>query len=158
MFTYRRELPSFPDLPHVINAHGAERGGTKRVYGFIRDVPELPHHCLAQIPGDCIGHELLAGIGHANGSPARGCLPVTHELLRSCPIPEVKRLADFPSGQDPLDTDGTLAILMLARLEFAFGSEMIKILLDCGAPAQPELSMKTGSNYVDLIERYCRSV
>lgn len=46
--------------------------------------------------------------------------PITHEPLRSFPVPEINGLGDFPSVEDSLDPDGTRAALVLAGRESAF--------------------------------------
>src|SRR5262249_3449886 len=117
---YGREVPSFPDLPHVIDGYGTEGNGAKRLFEFVRDVADLPHHRLAHVPRYCVRDELVAGIGYGDRSPAWLRFQIAHEPLRSLPVPQIKGLADVPSVQDSLDPDGTLAVSVLARLEFAF--------------------------------------
>src|SRR5947209_4378241 len=80
----------------------------------------LPHYRLAHVPRYCISDELVTGFGYCDRSPAGVRFPIAHEPLRSFPISEIKGLPNFSSIEDSLYPEGTLAVLVLARPEFAF--------------------------------------
>lgn len=106
--------------PHVIHSHGTEGNGTKRVFELVRKVTDLPHHCPAHVPRHCIGDELVAGVGHGDHSPLGFASQSRTSLCAASQFSEVKGLADFSPVEDSLHPDGALAVLVLARREFAF--------------------------------------